>query len=137
VIFFDAENVSNSLGQWTVQRSLLLNLAVYAVWSVFGVGFGVLIRNQVGTVVTAVVLYFAGSAGGILFFALVREYLIREDWVTTAQVAVPTIASMVMITPGRLFEDAPPQWVGAAVLIGYALVAGTIGTLITRKRDIS
>jgi hypothetical protein len=31
----------------------------------------------------------------------------------------------------------PPRWVGAAVLIGYALVAGTIGTLIMRRRDIS
>jgi hypothetical protein len=42
-----------------------------------------------------------------------------------------------MVTVGRAFEHAPPQWVGAVVLIGYGVVAGVIGTLITRRRDIS
>ena len=28
----------------------------------------------------------------------------------------------------------PPRWVGAAVLIGYAVVTGVIGTSITRTR---
>ena len=31
----------------------------------------------------------------------------------------------------------PPQWAGALVLIGYAVVAGAIGVAIIRKRDIS
>ena len=34
--------------------------------------------------------------------------------------------------PGNL-----PRWVGAVVLIGYALVTGVIGTLIMKRRDIS
>jgi len=31
----------------------------------------------------------------------------------------------------------PPRWVGAVVLIGYAIVAGVVGTMITKRRDIS
>jgi hypothetical protein len=42
-----------------------------------------------------------------------------------------------MITPGQAFEHAPPQWVGAAVLIGYAVVSGLVGISLTRRRDIS
>ena len=61
------------------------------------------------------------------------------------------IQSMVLLPVGRLVDDdlgradpasstrslLPPWWVGALVLIGYGVVAGVIGTLITRKRDIS
>jgi ABC-2 type transport system permease protein len=68
---------------------------------------------------------------------LIRQYLIKQDWVDTAQVILPAVASQVMVTVGRAFEHAPPQWVGALVLIGYGVVAGLIGTLITRRRDIS
>jgi len=32
---------------------------------------------------------------------------------------------------------APTWWAAALVLVGYAVVAGVLGTLITRKRDIS
>jgi hypothetical protein len=38
---------------------------------------------------------------------------------------------------GTELPGSPPRWVGAAVLVGYALVTGVIGTLIVRRRDIS
>jgi hypothetical protein len=31
----------------------------------------------------------------------------------------------------------PPRWVGAVVLISYAVITGVLGTLITKRRDIS
>jgi len=31
----------------------------------------------------------------------------------------------------------PPRWVGAGVLIGYAVLTGIVGTLLTQRRDIS
>ena len=49
---------------------------------------------------------------------------------------VPSIASQLMIS-GTELPGSPPQWVGAVVLIGYAVVAGAVGTLIIRTRDIS
>jgi ABC-2 type transport system permease protein len=136
-VFLSKEGVDNHLGDWEVVRAILLNLAAYACWAVLGVGLGVLLRSQIAAVVTGTVLYLIGTFAANLIFALVHEYLIKKDWVLTAQVAVPAIASQVMVTAGKAFDHAPPQWVGAAVLIGYGLVFGILGTLITRKRDIS
>jgi ABC-type transport system involved in multi-copper enzyme maturation permease subunit len=137
VIFLNSEGVSTSLGQWDVTRSVLLNLAAFAMWAVLGIALGVLIRSQIAAVVTGTVVYLLGIVAANIVFNLVHSYLIKEDWVLTAQVAVPAVASTVMVTPGSAFPHAPEQWVGAAVLLGYGLVAGVIGTLVTRKRDIS
>lgn len=124
------------LGEWGVTRALLLNLLAYAIWAVFGVGFGTLITNQLGAVITAAVLYLVGTqAAGLLFFGL--SYWLDNPSILEWQVVVPSIASKLMISGGENMPGSPPQWVGAAVLIGYALVTGTIGVLITRRRDIS
>jgi ABC-2 type transport system permease protein len=136
-IFLHTQDRSNVLGDWSVQRTILLNLAAYACWAVLGVGLGVLIRSQIGAVVTGAVLYLVGFVAGAIVFTLIRNYLIKHDWVDTAQVILPAVASQVMTTVGKAFDHAPPQWVGAVVLIGYGVVAGVIGTLITRRRDIS
>ena len=136
-IFLSSEGRSNVLGEWAVQRSILLNLAAYAAWAVLGVGLGVLLRSQIATVVTGTVLYLIGTLAATIVFNLIHEYLIKKDWVLTSQVIVPAIASQIMTTPGRLFEHAPAQWVGAVVLVGYGVLFGVVGTLITRKRDIS
>jgi ABC-2 type transport system permease protein len=137
VIFLNSEHVATGIGRWDVAQSVLLNLAAFAVWAVLGIALGVLIRSQIASVVTGTVVYLIGYAAAQIVFGLVRGFLIKEDWVDTAKVVVPAVASQVMVTPGRAFEHAPEQWVGAAVLIGYGLVAGVIGTLITRRRDIS
>jgi hypothetical protein len=42
-----------------------------------------------------------------------------------------------MITPEKTFPQSPVWWVGALVLVGYGVLFGAVGTLITRKRDIS
>src|SRR5207247_1169526 len=52
-LVFRADGYSGGLGEWPVLRSIVLNLLAYAVWSVFGVGLGALIRNQVGATITA------------------------------------------------------------------------------------
>jgi ABC-2 type transport system permease protein len=136
-IFLPTQGRSNALGEWGVQRTILLNLAAYACWALLGVGLGVLIRSQIGAVVTGAVLYLIGTLAGTIVFNLIHAYLIKKDWVLTAQVILPAIASSVMTTVGRAFDHAPPQWVGAVVLIGYGVLFSVIGTLITRKRDIS
>jgi ABC-2 type transport system permease protein len=136
-IFFSTQGRGNALGEWEVQRSILLNLAAYAAWAVLGIGLGVLIRSQIGAVVTGTLLYLLGTVAGTIVFNLINTYLIKKDWVLSLQVLLPAIASQVMTTVGSAFDHAPPQWVGAVVLIGYGVLFGVIGTLITRKRDIS
>jgi ABC-type transport system involved in multi-copper enzyme maturation permease subunit len=135
MIFLDTGQLSTYLGEWPIVRAILLNLLAYTVWGILGVGFGVLIRSQIGATVTAVVLYLIGTTvAGIIFTVL--SGTLDQDWIAKLQVIVPSIASRLMIS-GIPLPGNPPQWLGAAVLIGYAVVTGAIGTMIIRDRDIS
>jgi ABC-type transport system involved in multi-copper enzyme maturation permease subunit len=136
-IFLHSQGYGSQLDHWGVIRAVLLNLAAYAIWAVFGIGLGALIRNQLGATVTATVLYLAGATAASSVFELINTYVIQQTWVLTAQVIVPSVASTVMVSPTKTFTESPPEWVGAAVLIGYGIVAGLIGTSILRRRDIA
>ena len=135
MVFLDAEGVDNHFGDGAVTQAILLNLLAYTLWGILGVGFGVLIRSQLGATVTATVLYLVGTAAASIVFTLLQQWL-DVDWIGNLRVIVPSIASQLMIT-GTELPGSPPQWVGAAVLIGYAVLTGAIGTLIVRTRDIS
>jgi ABC-type transport system involved in multi-copper enzyme maturation permease subunit len=137
VVFFNAEGFPNHLGDWEVQRAILFNLLVFALWAVLGVGFGALIRNQIGAVVTGALLYVVGTQLAQVVFFLVREFLIKEDWVLTAQVALPAVAAQVFVSAVDAFPHSPPYWVGGLVMLGYGIVAGAVGTYLMRRRDIS
>jgi hypothetical protein len=52
-------------------------------------------------------------------------------------VIVPAIAAQVAVSPTKIFPQSPAQWVGVAVMVGYAIVFGGIGIYYTRRRDIS
>lgn len=135
LIFLNSQGIDNHLGDWGVTRAILLNLLAYTLWGIFGVGFGVLIRSQIGATITAVVLYLVGTTAAGIIFTLLQQWL-KWDWISKLQVIVPSIASQLMIS-GIELPGSPPQWVGAVVLIGYAVVTGAIGTLLVRRRDIS
>jgi ABC-type transport system involved in multi-copper enzyme maturation permease subunit len=143
--FFAYKDVAIPFGDWAVTRSILMNLLAYVIWAVLGVGLGVLIRSQLGASLTGAPFYLLGFPVAFLFFGLVRTYIIEKDWVWQWIAVVPGVASQIMISPERMQisygENGPvygPQWwVGALILVGYGVVAGVIGTLITRKRDIS
>jgi ABC-2 type transport system permease protein len=136
-VFLHSQGFGTQLGHWGVIRAILLNLAAYAIWAVFGIGLGALIRNQLGATVTATVLYLAGATAASGVFELLNTYVIQKTWVLTTQVIVPSVASTVMVSPTKTFTESPPEWVGAAVLIGYGVVAGVIGTSILRRRDVA
>jgi len=137
LIFFNAEHLSASLGEWPVQRAILFNALGYLAWAVLGIGLGTLIRNQIGSVVTSLVVYLVGYAGTIIVFQLIRLYLIHRDGVLTAAVAAPSIASQVMISPEKLYPQSAAWWVGALVMLGWSILAGGVGVMLTRRRDIS
>jgi ABC-type transport system involved in multi-copper enzyme maturation permease subunit len=134
--YLRAEGINVALTDWIVVRSVLLNLLAFAMWAVFGLGLGTLVRSQIGAVVTGMAVYLAGAAAVELIFNLI--YLAyHHTWVLSAAVIAPAIASLVMTTPGSAFEHAPPQWVGLLVMIGYSLTFGLIGLVLTRRRDIT
>ena len=97
-VFLRIEGYGSQLGQWPVERALLLDLAVYAVWAVFGIGLGALIRSQLAATVTATVLYLAGATAGAAVFELINTFLIQKTWVLTSEVAVPAIAAGNFVT---------------------------------------
>jgi ABC-type transport system involved in multi-copper enzyme maturation permease subunit len=145
VIFFGAEGQSNSIGVWDVQRSILMNLPAYALWALLGMGLGALIRNQVASTLVGAGLYLIGGQIAQLIFVVVYRFMLTKDWVLQSMVALPSMASSVMISPERVSLSGlgdgtvylPQWWVGGLVLLGYGIVATGIGTLLIRRRDIS
>jgi ABC-2 type transport system permease protein len=137
ILFFRAEGIDNHLGDWAVQRAILFNLMVFALWSVLGVGFGALIRSQIGATITASVLYVIGDQVVQGVFQILYFAVIKKTWILVVQIVVPSQAARVFLSPVKLFLDSPPYWVGGLVLLAYGLVAGAVGTLVLRRRDIS
>jgi len=126
--------VGAQLGEAGVWRAIGLNALAFVLWAVLGVGFGVLIRSQIAATLILSITYVVGTAViGVVFTLLANNV---AQWIDKLQVFVPTTASQLMISgtevPGNF-----PRWVGAAVLIGYAVVTGIVGTLLTERRDIS
>jgi hypothetical protein len=134
-IYMNSQHLSVALTDWVPVRSVLLNLLAFAMWAIFGVGLGSLFHSQVAAVITGMSIYLGGAAAVLVAFNLV--YLAyHHTWVLGVPVIAPSVASLVMITPGRAFDHAPPQWVGLVLMVGYAIVLGAVGVLRTRRRDI-
>jgi ABC-type transport system involved in multi-copper enzyme maturation permease subunit len=136
-VFLHVEGVSAQLAQWGVIRSMLLNLAAYVVWAALGVGFGAVVRSQLAATVSATVLYLVGTAAAATVFETVNTYLIQRDWVLAAQVVMPSVASAVMISPTKTFDQSPSQLTGGFVLIAYGLVFALWGVRSIRRRDVA
>ena len=126
---------SSLLGEWPVQRAILLNLLAYTLWGVLGVGIGVLIRSQIGATIIGAVVYLIGTAAVAILVAVLANGL-GWEWVEDAQYAFPSVASGLMVS-GTELPGQPPYWVGALILVGWAVLTGAIGVMITRRRDIS
>jgi hypothetical protein len=139
--YFSLNDYAVPLTDWPVLRSVLMNLLAYLIWAVLGVGLGALIRSQLGATLTGAAFYLLSYPLAFAVFGTIRAYIIEEDWVWNGIVAVPGVASQIMISPEPIeigFNvNGPAWWVGALVLVGYGLLAGVFGTLIIRKRDIS
>ena len=135
-IYLYSQHLSTPLTGPIVIRSVLLNLLTFVIWAIFGLGLGALIRSQVASLVTGIAIYLGGFAAVELVFHVIYN-LSHQGWVLGAAVIAPAVASNVMITPGRAFPHAPPQWAGLIVMVGYALVLTRAGIALTRRRDVT
>ncbi|GHJ43970.1 hypothetical protein Cs7R123_13120 [Catellatospora sp. TT07R-123] len=135
VIFLNAEDITPALGEWEVVRAILLNGLAYALWALIGIGIGVLIRSQIGATITAMVVYTVGTIA-VSIIVTVLHNVLDWPWVDNIQWAMPSLASTLM-TSGTDLPDQPHYWVGAVVLLAWAVVTGLLGTLLTRTRDVS
>jgi len=135
-IFFSAKGYGSQLDQWPVERAILFNGLAFAMWGILGVGLGVLIRSQIGATLVGSISYVIGTqvVQGIAFLI---SFWLQETWPLKAMILWPATASSVMISPEKIYPEAPAWWVGGLVLLGYGVLFGVVGTLIMRKRDIS
>jgi len=128
------------LGLWAAQRAIVVNLLVLALWGLFGVGLGALLRSQVGATVTAAVLYSVGVYGAFLVIAAIRELVYHSDSVWRLLVAYPYFAAQIAAAPGSTNLPNGQHvgwWVGVLVMLAYGVGMGAIGTAIMRRRDVS
>jgi ABC-2 type transport system permease protein len=140
VIFFRSQGLSNELGSWTVERAILINLLMFALWGVFGLGIGALLRSQIGATVTAALLYTIGAYAAVAVFALLRTFVYHHDSVYRGLVLYPAFAAQIASSADSTGLPGGTHvvwWVGALVMVAYGVVMAGIGTWILRKRDIS
>lgn len=129
-----AVGLPTSLGDGKVLTSILLNMLGFAIWAIFGLGIGTLLKNQIVAIVLALVLYIGQTVVGGILAVLAIQF--NAAWLIKVQYWLPGGASSVMISTTDI-PGIPPWWAGALTLLGYGVVAAVIGTLITVRRDVS
>jgi len=113
-----------------IPRMLLLMTAGLAVWAVFGLGFGALLKNQVAAILAAIAL--VTLVEGLFTLGL--------RWVHLGVVArvLPSNASSAIMQPSNVkAADLLPWWGGGLVLLAWGLVAAVIGAAFTLRRDLT
>lgn len=135
--FLALKGYGSQLGEWPVLRAILLNGLAYGLWGILGIGVGVLIRSQIAAVIVGAIAYLIGSLLIQQVLLPILYILLGWEWVVDVSWVWPGIASQIMVSPEPIYPGAPDWWVGALGLIGYGVAFSVVGTLITRRRDIS
>jgi ABC-2 type transport system permease protein len=115
-----------------IARTLALSLLVLGLWSLVGLGAGILIPNQV-----AAILITVGTA--FILEPLVGFLLGLASWGQAIVPYLPSQATSAMVgqvngTPGVQLLS---WWAGALVLVAYAAVLAGAGSLLTVRRDVT
>ena len=136
VIYLSAKGYGTQLDVGSVWRAIALNLLGYMIWTVVGIGVGALIRAQIAAVIVGIVGYFVTGtvAEGVAFLL---SQALHWHWAPKVLVVLPGMASSVMINGGGDLPGSPARWLGGVILVGWGVVAGLIGTALTRTRDIT
>jgi len=115
-----------------IARALALSLLVLGLWSLVGLGAGILIPNQVAAILIAV-----GAAW--ILEPLLGFLLSLVSWGKSIVPYMPSQATSAMV--GQINTSATVHlltwWAGALVLVVYAAVLAGIGSLLTIRRDVT
>lgn len=124
-----------------LSKTLLLILLVLALWSLMGLGIGVLIPNQVAALSVAIAFAWILEPLAGLFLRLadwgdaIARYLPSQATASTLDVFTGTDAELTQALGGA--ADPLTWWAAALVLLAYAAVMATLGLVRTRSRDIT
>lgn len=121
--FFDAETL----------RIVALSILTLTIWAMVGVGFGMVVPNQIGSIIvviafTQLVEPILRMAGGMV------------DWLAPVTLYLPGAAGDAL-AGGSLYSAMIPTqpleaWQGGLVLVAYAVVFAIIGRFTTFRKDI-
>jgi hypothetical protein len=116
----------------TITRALALSLLVLGLWSLIGLGAGILIPNQVAAILIAV-----GAA--FIVLPLLAVLLGLASWGRPIVPYLPSQATSAMVGQINASPDVVllSWWAGALVLVAYAGVLAGIGSLLTVRRDVT
>lgn len=116
----------------TITRTLALSLLVLGLWSLIGLGAGILIPNQVAAILIAVGAAWIVEPIAALLLSFV-------SWGAPIVPYLPSQATTAMV--GQINSntnvDQLSWWVAALVLVAYAAVLAGIGSLLTVRRDVT
>ena len=115
-----------------ITRTLALSLLVLGLWSLIGLGAGILIPNQVAAILIAV-----GAAW--IVEPLLAFGLAFASWGRPVVPYLPSQATTAMVGQINSNPDVHQLswWAGALVLVAYAAVLASIGSLLTVHRDVT
>lgn len=123
------KGIDISLSDDPVSQSLLGTILVTALFGIFGVGIGTLLRNQVAAVVTT-----------ILYLFVVENILMVIPHVQSAYPYLPGGAAKAVMDPRSPVPDTVhllTSGQGAVVLAAWALGLAVLGSVFTLGRDIT
>lgn len=120
---------SMGLDDGSLWRAMVLVVLAIALWTVLGLGLGTLLRNQIAAVLVAIGL-------GVVVEPIVGLVLNLLDLGAVAKF-LPSAASSAVLDPDVAGVELLPWWAGALVMVGYAVVVGALGVLLSVRRDIT
>lgn len=114
-----------------VWQTLALMWLVFVIWVLLGMGFGLLLRNQIAAVFLAIGLAFIGDIIFTIIFQLLKWNSASEFLPSslTRSTLNPHLASA---PDGHYFT----WWVSALILTAYGLGLATIGSIINQRKDV-
>ncbi|MDR2895130.1 MAG: ABC transporter permease [Propionibacteriaceae bacterium] len=141
---FAITGVPTGLDQASTWRNAGLSVLAFTVWTLVGVGLGLLIISQVGVIVFA--LAFTQLVEPILRLGMsmmsspvlnqLAQYL---PGAASDSLAGGTSLYQMITVSATTVSGVPPLgvWQGGLVLLGYAVVLGVIGYLVRIRRDVA
>jgi ABC-2 type transport system permease protein len=133
VPFVLANGGSFLLDQSETWRSIILGVCSIALWTLIGMGIGILIKNMLVALVVGIIL-------GFLVEPIVSVVFFLKNWDQLLNL-MPSGATnaMLEITSPVLFagHHPSPWWLAALVLAAWCLLPALAGLLSATRRDIA
>ncbi len=131
--FVTASNGSLLLDQPATWRSIILGVCSIALWTMIGMGIGILIKNMLVALLVGIILGFlVEPVVSVVFFVNRWDQLLN---------LMPTGATnaMLQITSPALFaaQDPTPWWLAGLILTAWCLLPALVGMLSAVRRDVA